>query len=137
MTSKASREQSEQVVREANRPSPIKKTTVIFRKFREGEVIALFPEEPGNHESWTCSSYVHVGGHGSADPFSVIARTRPASPEESATLLEELKRIGYNVVVRHRMSREMVEKRLREIRRINGVAERGRERLGKALSQIR
>ena len=73
-------------------------TKVIFRKFRNGEVIALFPQEPATPDGCGCMSYMHVGQHGSADPLIVNA-TRPAMPCEYADLYNELKSIGYNDLV--------------------------------------
>lgn len=80
------------------------KTVVVFRVWRkEGTVIALFPgiDEGNGH----CSSYEHVGQHGGADYRLVIARTRPATPNEYQDLLKELRRIGYNVLIRQRWTR--------------------------------
>jgi hypothetical protein len=68
-------------------------TPVVFRKYgprRGDDVIALFPAEPGTYDPHTCSSYVHIGQHGSADPLLVIKRTRPAKPDEYADLKAEL-----------------------------------------------
>lgn len=70
-------------------------TKVIFRKFRNGEVIALFPQEPATIDGWECMSYMHVGQHGSADPM-IVYDTKPAMPWEYADLYNELKDIGYN-----------------------------------------
>lgn len=70
-------------------------TKVIFRNFRNGEVIALFPQEPATRDGWECMSYMHVGQHGSADPF-VVNHTKPAMPWEYSELYKELKSIGYN-----------------------------------------
>lgn len=37
-------------------------TRVIFRKFKDGEIIALFPAIAGtNNYGDTCQSYVHMG----------------------------------------------------------------------------
>jgi hypothetical protein len=69
-------------------------TKVIFRKFRNGDVIALFPEVAGSSNPSTCQSYTHVGQHGAADPH--LTATYPATAEEYAPLLAELKRIGYD-----------------------------------------
>lgn len=73
-------------------------TKVIFRKFRNGEVIALFPQEPATCDGWLCVSYMHVGQHGSADPF-IVNDTKPAMPYEYADLYNELKSIGYDDLV--------------------------------------
>jgi hypothetical protein len=63
-------------------------TVVVFRKYRDGEIIALFPEvDEGRGE---CSSYMHVGQHGRADYTGVIKSTVPAKPEEFAALRREL-----------------------------------------------
>lgn len=69
-------------------------TKVIFRKFRNGDVIALFPEVAGTSNPSTCMSYMHVGQHGAADP---LADGIPlATPEEYAPLMTELVRQGYD-----------------------------------------
>ena len=73
------------------------KTKTIFRKFPEGDIIALFPEIPGTNEYWTCQSYQHIGQHGAADTVHITMITKPATKEESAGLFNELKRIGYDM----------------------------------------
>lgn len=70
-------------------------TKVIFRKFKNGEVIALFPQEPATRDGWECMSYMHVGQHGSADPM-IVHGTKPAKWAEFVELLRELQSIGYN-----------------------------------------
>mgnify|MGYP001613672705 CR=1 FL=1 len=73
-------------------------TPVIFRKYgpgRGGEVIALFPAEAYDLQGYLCSSYVHVGQHGSADPHHVVRYTRPAKPDEYAALKAELEAVPY------------------------------------------
>ena len=70
-------------------------TKVIFRKFKDGEVIALFPQEPATRNGWECMSYMHVGQHGGADPM-IVHETKPAKWDEFVELLEELQSIGYN-----------------------------------------
>lgn len=70
-------------------------TKVIFRKFKDGEIIALFPQEPATRDGWGCLSYMHVGQHGSADPM-IVHGTKPAKWNEFVELLRELQSIGYN-----------------------------------------
>lgn len=70
-------------------------TKVIFRTFKDGQVIALFPEIPATDNGWECMSYMHIGQHGAASPF-LTHYTRPASEMEYKPLLDELKRIGYD-----------------------------------------
>ena len=64
---------------------------VVFRKFKNGEVIALFPtlkyDDMGN--IW---SYVHFGQHGAASP-SIVGKTKPATKAEYNDLLIELRGI--------------------------------------------
>lgn len=92
-------------------------TPVIFRKYgprRGGEVIALFPAEANDKmRSEICSSYVHVGQHGAANPQIVINQTRAAKPEEYADLKRELESApyGYRLKVYTRMQRSFGEAR--------------------------
>jgi hypothetical protein len=71
-------------------------TPVIFRKFRNGEIIALFPFHAGNNDGYTCQSFVHVGQHGSADPHLVMRMTKPATEHEANDLIAELTSDPYN-----------------------------------------
>ena len=68
---------------------------VIFRKFSDGEVIALFPTLPGTNDPATCQSYLHVGQHGAAD-VGITGCTKLATESEYAALLLELVAIGYD-----------------------------------------
>lgn len=88
-------------------------TPVIFRKWNNGQIIALFPCEPGTYCSDTCGSYEHIGQHGSATPDSVMLMTRPAKPEEYTALKRELESapFGYRFKVCARMSRSFLEAR--------------------------
>lgn len=77
-------------------------TTVIFRKYKEGDIIALFPyEKEGPH---LCTCYQHTGQHGAADGPGVVGDTKPATPEEYADLKKELEGIGYVLDVRKRIN---------------------------------
>ena len=85
-------------------------TAVIFRKYPNiegGEVIALFPELPGDMNADTCSSFVHVGQHGAAHLRGCIDGTRPARPAEYADLKKELESApyGYRLKVCQRATR--------------------------------
>jgi len=80
--------------------------TVVFRKWKEnGDVIALFPELPADLYGEYCDAYEHVGQHGGADFHGVVQHSTPCSPEESADLATELRRIGYVLRPRRRASR--------------------------------
>ena len=71
-------------------------TKVVFRRFPNGDIIALFPEERWNRLDYSVSSYMHVGQHGAADYDHVVAGSRPATESEYHNLLTELRAIGYN-----------------------------------------
>lgn len=70
-------------------------TDAVFRKFPDGQVIAVFPRDLWDHQGLYVSSYMHTGQHGACSPF--IARdTKPATPAEYSGLLAELVSIGYD-----------------------------------------
>jgi len=71
-------------------------TTVIFRKFKEGDIIAFFPYET---ERYITPSYMHIGQHGDSDYSELINRTKLAHPNEYENLKKELEDIGYNLKI--------------------------------------
>lgn len=94
-------------------PEPI--TDVIFRTWKGkdgGDVIALFPGLFGTSEPHTCSSYMHVGQHSSANPHLVIQATRPAKPHEYRDLARELRGRGYRLRIAHRLHPKYERERL-------------------------
>jgi len=90
-------------------------TPVIFRKYSDGEIIALFPFHAGNNDGYTCQSFIHVGQHGSADPQRVMGMTKPATEDEAADLARELTSAPYHYPP------------LRVLRRFTDAARRERE----------
>jgi hypothetical protein len=85
---------------------------VIFRKWSDGTITALFPEIPNDHQGWSCVSYEHMGQHGGANCSRVMSATREASPEEYKHLLRELGQIGYTRLrIVKRMTRQMLKAR--------------------------
>lgn len=75
------------------------KTRVHFRIFPEGDVIALFPDEPASCcNDGNIMGYQHVGQHG-ATSKELITYLQPATPEQYASLLNELTRIGYDLEI--------------------------------------
>jgi hypothetical protein len=77
-------------------------TRVIFRKWKDnGDIIAFFPDDDWGRG--LIGSYMHTGQHGGA---MYPCDTVPASPEEYADLLAELKQVGYDdLVIRKRRTR--------------------------------
>ena len=66
------------------------KIKVIFRKNKDNEVIAFFPEERVNYGY--IMSYMHIGQHGEAS-YEFYLITRKANKNEYTDLLTELCRI--------------------------------------------
>ena len=90
-------------------------TKVVFRKFKnDSEIIALFPEEPGN-ASYNCMSYMHNGQHSAADYSAIVARTLPAPSDEYNDLKRELEDMGYNLKVIKREPARALETRRAKI----------------------
>lgn len=90
------------------------KTKVIFRKFKEGDIIALFPEEEADPNHAHCSSYMHVGQHGAAG-YRLVRDTKLATPEEYADLKAELESIGYDLDIRKRIGKRWFEVDQKEV----------------------
>lgn len=84
-----------------------KKDKVIFKKFDNGDVIAVFPEIPFNQNVHNdCMSYMHIGQHGACS-LSVMQDLEPATPDEYCSLQSELYSIGYTLKVIRRISQKM------------------------------
>jgi len=80
-----------------NKPTP-----VILRQYKNGALIALFPDQLADLHG-NISSYQHVGQHGAASYSRVISDTVPIVASvarklpDAVALLAELKTIGYEV----------------------------------------
>jgi len=78
---------------------------VIFRKFPDGQVIALLLGTEPDCNYGMIMSYMHVGQHGEADP-GIVYHTALALPDEYAPLKAELESIyGETIDVRKRYRR--------------------------------
>ena len=75
---------------------------VVFRKWKDGSVIALFPTEKVNGD--LCLSYELNGEHSSADYRGVVQQTVAATAEESRRVFNVLKNLGYTLKERRRYS---------------------------------
>ena len=93
------------------------RTKVIFRKERDGEVVAYFPEDPGSRDPYTCTCFAHIGQHGIA--AADVTGTKPASPTEYAALKRELESAPYNydLVVVHKFTQKHLQTRVKELNR--------------------
>jgi hypothetical protein len=74
-------------------------THVIFRRFKEGDIIALFPYDKYDIAGLYCGSYMHIGQHSGADYTGLVQITKPAKESEYNDLKKELEGIGYNLKV--------------------------------------
>lgn len=72
-------------------------TVVVFRTWQEGDVIALFPDNP--ERGGMCESYTHGGLNSGAYFDGVIDATKPATPHEYGSLERELEGLGYYLKV--------------------------------------
>ena len=92
------------------------KTKVIIRAYRSGgDVIALFPEIPANSNPMHCLSYQTIGQHGAAS-VDLSHCTRPATADESAAMLEELRRMDYDPQPVERITRQMHRERIKALK---------------------
>jgi hypothetical protein len=81
------------------------KTTVIFRKFRQGDIIALFPMINADNKPGHFQSYQHIGQHGAASRDLMQAYTIPARDQGYRELKAELENIGYNLDIKKRVNK--------------------------------
>jgi hypothetical protein len=94
------------------------KTKVMFR-YWDKEVIAIFPEIPGDMDPYTCSSYMNQGQHGACDPLGIVHKSRPATPAEYKDLAEELTRRGYDLQIIHKLQYRFIDIRRKQIQSID------------------
>lgn len=80
------------------------KTNVIFRKAKNGEVIAFFPDTWGECKLGMMMSYAHHSQHGEAS-IEFYRECKPCTEAEYRELYDELtKLVGYNLNVKQRIS---------------------------------
>ena len=68
---------------------------VIFRKFKDGDIIAFFPTEVDSFSQFECMSYMHIGQHSTART-ELITELKKCTVEEYTPLLNELTGIYTN-----------------------------------------
>lgn len=78
------------------------KTVVIFRKEKEGNILAVFPYNIADwNGNMTC--YAHLGQHSAMSP-EYLKETKPCKPEEYKALKNELEGLGYDLKVQTRVN---------------------------------
>ena len=93
----------------------MKTIDVIFRKWKDGSILALFPHCVETYKG-NVMSYEHTGQHSSADYGYCIYSTKPAKEHEYKPLKAELESIGYNLNVIKRQNYNKFLLGLNEIR---------------------
>ena len=93
------------------------KTDVMFRKEKDGTIIAIFP-----HNVWdfagNVACYAHLGQHGGASYNWYIEKTKLAKPEEYQDLKNELEQnYGYNFhILKKRNYQKYLKEYLKELK---------------------
>lgn len=93
------------------------KTAVIFRKWANGDVIAVFPAEVADQCADHCMSYEHVGQHGACS-VDIAQMTSPCNESDYQPLYKELTSIGYDLKI---VSRFTKSHRAGRINRLNSI----------------
>lgn len=91
-------------------------TETIFRKFPDGDIIALFPGVAGSNDVTTCESYMHMGQHGAASVGLGGKTIKMATEGEYAPLKRELEGLGYNIKVIKRFTPAHLRARIKQVR---------------------
>jgi hypothetical protein len=63
----------------------------ILRQYPDGEVIALFPDEPANEDGSWCMAWLQTGVFYGVDPAEVMKTTKPA--DESVAVKKALRKL--------------------------------------------
>lgn len=69
----------------------------IFRKFPEGAIIAIFPDEAW-YSNGNLASYMRIGQHSGCSP-QLIDELEEPTDEEAAPLRKELEALGYVLLI--------------------------------------
>lgn len=94
------------------------KTKTVFRIYKDGEVIALFPQVSAEQWGVYCQSFMHVGQHGGADITTVVTQTRLAKLKEYKALAMELRQRGYKLQIAKRCTHKDFNIRQQEAKRV-------------------
>ena len=93
----------------------MKTIDVIFRKWKDGSILALFPYCVDTYEG-SVMCYEHTGQHSSADYKYCISSSKLAKEHEYKPLKAELESMGYNLNVIKRQNYNKFLLELNEIR---------------------
>lgn len=78
------------------------KVKVVFRKVKNGDIIAFMPEIKANYGN--IMSYMHIGQHSEAS-YKFYTETKKAVRSEYESLLKELERVydGCTLIIRQKL----------------------------------
>lgn len=83
-------------------------TKVLFRREKPaGEVLAVFPELPATLALAHCTGYARLGQHCEVHLDYVRLQTIPATRSQYRSLARELRRRGYRLAIRQRLTPPM------------------------------
>lgn len=88
-------------------------------KGKNSGCIAIFPRiaaTVGN--PYHCQSYEIVGEHGACEPSGLIRSTRPATRSEYRDTAKVLRRRGYRLAIRQRLSDSDLRERIKQLNAI-------------------
>jgi len=92
-----------------------KETKVIFRAYKDdGEIIAMFPEEVGTDDPYTCASFQR-GRHYTCYPSGLVQITTSVEPEKYQILKEQLESMNYKLKVVSKLHPSYFEVRQQKI----------------------
>lgn len=73
---------------------------VVFRKFDNDEIIALFPEITFGYPHYKMMSYMSIGQHYEVDHHAIIQQTKLATEDEYKTLLKEIEKVYHEYEIK-------------------------------------
>lgn len=73
---------------------------VVFRKFNNEEIIALFPQIKFGCPRYEIMSYMHIGQHEEVNHHAVVQQTKLATENEYQSLLKEIQSIYHEYDIR-------------------------------------
>ena len=105
----------------SNDENETERTVVVIRRWacEPYSLIALFPEIASD-DLGHIESFEWIGGHGGAS-LRVINRTRPVSydDEDVQYFVKQLRTIGYNPILRKKITRKMLDKGREALKRFD------------------
>lgn len=113
----------------------MQKVPVIFRKFNDGEIIALFPSLPCDLRESGCRSFTSKGRDSYIDT-SIVRVTKEATADEFIPLLVDLVKAGYDPEVKQRVTAQLNEERVRAYRMLKETKRSFMRPMNRPMAQV-